>query len=182
MDSKGLFCPGGNHSEFVFFWKVDASGSTVSKSCLSHWYPCRFHADGTMYSSAEQYLMAEKALLMRDFDTYVQILATDDPAEAKKLGRQVRNFDQILWDRNCMKIAFKANLLKFSQNEQLLDFLLSTGDSILAEASPYDAIWGIGLAESDPRARHPRLWPGRNLLGSALMQVRFHLLDTQPKP
>jgi predicted NAD-dependent protein-ADP-ribosyltransferase YbiA (DUF1768 family) len=46
---------------------------------------------------------------------------------------------------------------------------------VLVEASPVDAIWGIGLAADDPRASQPAQWPGLNLLGFALMAVRARL-------
>lgn len=39
----------------------------------------------------------------------------------------------------------------------------------------FDAVWGIGLAADDPRAQDPEQWPGRNLLGFALMRVRAEL-------
>ena len=47
-------------------------------------------------------------------------------------------------------VVVKGNIAKFSQNEKLLDFLLSTDDKILVEASPKDTVWGIGLDESSP--------------------------------
>jgi len=43
------------------------------------------------------------------------------------------------------------------------------------EASPLDRIWGIGLAAGDERAASPQTWPGLNLLGFALMEVRHRL-------
>ena len=48
---------------------------------------------------------------------------------------------------------------------------ISTGDSVLVEASPYDAVWGIRLAASSPEAQDPMKWRGQNLLGFALMEV-----------
>ena len=68
-----------------------------------------------------------------------------------------------------------GNWYKFSQNRNLREFLLSTGDSVLVEASPYDAIWGIRLAASSPEAQDPMKWRGQNLLGFALMEVRDEL-------
>jgi ribA/ribD-fused uncharacterized protein len=68
-----------------------------------------------------------------------------------------------------------ANLAKFRQNEALGRFLLETGRRVLVEASPVDAIWGIGLSRDDERATQPELWPGLNLLGFALMEVRSQL-------
>jgi ribA/ribD-fused uncharacterized protein len=55
---------------------------------------------------------------------------------------------------------------------RLREFLLSTGDRVLVEASPVDRVWGIGLAADDPRAQSPAQWRGLNLLGFALMDAR----------
>jgi len=54
-------------------------------------------------------------------------------------------------------------------------FLCSTQGLFIAEASPHDAIWGIGLSADDPRAQDVENWPGLNLLGKALVQVRNEL-------
>ena len=75
----------------------------------------------------------------------------------------------------CHAIVLLGNWHKFSQNRELREFLLSTGDSVLVEASPYDAIWGIRLAASSPEAQDPMKWRGQNLLGFALMEVRDEL-------
>lgn len=46
---------------------------------------------------------------------------------------------------------------------------------MLAEASPYDRIWGIQLATDNPLAMDLRSWQGENLLGFALMETRDYL-------
>lgn len=66
----------------------------------------------------------------------------------------------------------RGNREKFLQNDDLKQFLLSTGDKVLVEASPTDRIWGIGLGKNNPVALDPAKWRGRNLLGFALMTVR----------
>ena len=58
---------------------------------------------------------------------------------------------------------------------ELKTFLLSTGDAILAEASPYDGIWGIRMQADAPDANNPLKWRGQNLLGFALMEERDEL-------
>jgi len=57
----------------------------------------------------------------------------------------------------------------------LENYLLSTGNKILVEASPYDKIWGIGMDKENPNALNPEKWNGENLLGFALMEVRDEL-------
>jgi hypothetical protein len=102
-------------------------------------------------------------------------LAAPHPGEAKKLGRVVQNFDNTHWEETRFDIIVRGNMAKFSQNEALKTFLLSSKNRILVEASPYDSIWGIGVTEDDPKAHKPEQWPGLNLLGFALMAVRARL-------
>ena len=64
---------------------------------------------------------------------------------------------------------------KFNQNPQLKQALLETRGTEMVEASPYDRIWGIGLAASDPRAQEKNTWLGQNLLGKVLDIVRDRL-------
>lgn len=77
------------------------------------------------------------------------------------------------------QVVVNGNLHKFGQNPELRDFLLSTGDKVLVEASPYDKIWGIGLDANNPDACAPKLWKGENLLGFALMEVRGLLREKE---
>ena len=158
---------------FCFFWgnQPHPSGK-ITPSCLSQWWMEDFVYDSTRYCCMEQCMMAGKARLFDDAETLEKIMVSNDPQVIKKLGRQVRNFDSAAWDKVKYALIVAGNVCKFSQNAALRDFLLATGDSILAEASPYDRIWGIGLAEEDPRAQDPRHWQGQNLLGFALMEVR----------
>lgn len=128
------------------------------------------------YLYMEQYMMAGKAQLFGDEERRKDILACSDPKQIKALGRKVRGFDQAVWDKFKYSIVLNGNWCKFSQNRELREFLLSTGDSVLVEASPYDRIWGIQLSADAPEAQNPFGWRGENLLGFALMEVRDELL------
>lgn len=66
-------------------------------------------------------------------------------------------------------IAFFA---RFSQDPGLAEFLINSGTRVLAEASPVDRVWGIGLAQDDPVSENPNQRRGLNLLGFALMEIR----------
>jgi ribA/ribD-fused uncharacterized protein len=162
--------------KYVLFWghQRNADGS-IGKGCFSQWFEASFQVDSETYLTAEHFMMAEKARLFGDAETRASILAARTPAEAKKLGRGVKGFDDALWEQSRFDIVVRANEAKFSQNQALRDYLLTTGDRVLVEVSPVDRIWGIGLAATDDRALEPRAWCGLNLLGFALMEVRARL-------
>ena len=170
-------CP----DDFVFFWGHTDCPHNDPHACLSQWHPSPFFLNGVFYNCAEQYMMAEKARLFADEQALQQIMASYNPLAIKKLGRTVRNFDATTWQAHCYDIVVKGNMAKFTQSPHKGEILLSTGNKIIAEASPYDTIWGIGLAADDPRALRPGEWPGSNLLGFALMEVRDILANRPQK-
>lgn len=161
---------------YLYFWGSfsNADGS-ISETCLSQWYAAGFAIDGIHYRTAEHYMMAEKARLFGDEAALAKVLRSRFPSEVKKFGREIAAFQEDVWCAHRFDIVVRGNLAKFSQNPALLEWLLATGDSVIVEASPADAIWGIGLAEAHPYAGAPKLWPGLNLLGFALMEVRDRL-------
>ena len=153
--------------------------SDITVSCLSNWYPAQFDVNGVHYTCTEQYMMAEKARLFEDNVTLNKILDAKEPREMKKLGRLVKNFDKDTWDKHKEEIMYTGVYNKFKSNKSLKEFLLSTGDSILVEASPRDRIWGVGMGLSNPNVYDPNLWRGRNLLGIALMNARDTILNDE---
>lgn len=162
--------------DFFFFWGHQPSrDGSILKTCMSQWWPAEFTEGGNVYKTAEHYMMAGKAKLFGDDDILEKILEKESPKDVKDLGRQIKNFDAALWDIHKFEIVKQGNRLKFSQNEALKHFLIQTKNKVLVEASPVDAIWGIGLAEDRKDASDPLKWRGENLLGFALMEVRDDL-------
>ena len=136
---------------------------------------------GITYPTAEHFMMAGKARLFGDEAVALRILETTSPGDAKTLGRAVSGYDDKLWAERRYGLVVEGNTAKFGQNNALAEYLTSTGNRVLVEASPTDRIWGIGLAVDDSRTGRPSQWPGLNLLGFALMDVREHLADRARK-
>ena len=66
---------------------------------LSNWYPSKFTVNNISFSSMEQYIMMYKrAVCFDDKDTANKILATEDVAEIKALGRLVANYNESYWN------------------------------------------------------------------------------------
>ena len=139
---------------------------------LSNWYLSEFTVDNISFSSMEQYMMYKKAVCFGDKETAAQILATNNTAEIKALGRLVANYNDHMWNGVRQIIVFKGLVAKFSQNNDLKQQLKATGTSLLAECAVNDKIWGIGLSMTDPQRLDASKWKGQNLMGYALMMAR----------
>ena len=75
----------------------------------------------------------------------------------------------------------KANVAKFSQNENLKQLLLSPeyeGHGFV-EASPYDKVWGVRMYESNPEIDDETKWKGLNLLGKVLDETRRFIREDE---
>ncbi|KAK4176198.1 hypothetical protein QBC36DRAFT_329797 [Triangularia setosa] len=137
--------------------------------------------DGTQkleFRTAEQFMMYFKAVQFDDPVIGKKILATSDPKAQKKLGRQIKGFNEAEWDQIKQQVVVRGNMAKFGQSERLRGLLLGTGDRELVEAASNDRIWGIGFTEKQvvcgPVDREA--W-GENRLGKALMEARRRLRE-----
>jgi ribA/ribD-fused uncharacterized protein len=166
------------NSKYIFFWGHHPSkDGLITKTCFSQWWLSSLKVDDVLYKTAEHWMMAKKAELFHDFEAFERIIKVNSPAEAKKIGREVKNYEENLWLENRFEIVKKGNFHKFRQNLALREFLVNTKDRIIVEASPVDAIWGVGLAPDNPQITNPKDWKGLNLLGFALMEVRDELVN-----
>lgn len=155
--------------KYVYFWSVN----DIDYGCFSQWYKTEFEENDVWFNCSEQYMMAKKALLFGDYEVYEKIMKTDSPKNMKALGRKIKGFDPKLWNNHRYEIVLCGNMLKFGYDAELLEKLQETGDAIIAEASPYDKIWGIGMKKR--KGLTEKDWCGDNLLGKVLMEVRKFL-------
>ena len=144
----------------------------------SNWHPAEFDIEVNEvqchFYNAEQYFMYMKAIVFGDEEIAKQILEDGDPKKVKALGRKVQNYDEAVWNEKRYQIMLRANVAKFSQNEDLKQLLLSPeyeGRGFV-EASPYDKVWGVRMYESSADIDDETKWKGLNLLGKVLDETR----------
>ena len=88
------------------------------------------------------------------------------------------NFDSAVWDREAKcRVIWHLRQINAEPRHEISP--LSTGNKQLAEARPLDPVWGIGFRADDPRAKDPRQWRGKYLLGEALSAVREEIRDSE---
>ncbi|CAD0082924.1 unnamed protein product [Aureobasidium vineae] len=139
---------------------------------FSQWYISSFTDPSTdqTYNCAERYMMHQKAVLCNDETSAASILATPYPKDQKALCRCVANWDNATWDAVKENVVEEGSYLKFSQNKELRDKLLMTGERELVEASASDRVWGVGFNANSALSRRDE-W-GTDLLGKCLMRAR----------
>ncbi len=168
-------------AEFVFFYQDYMSNWWSTKDIKPQFTD---PVTGLVWNNTEEHFMAAKARFFGDEGTHSLIVAhaanRGHPGNVKELGRLVKGYDDKAW--SCVRLGAMTHscYLKFSQNPDLAAQMKATGGRVLVEASPVDKVWGVGL-DIDSAAAHAAnssftgaslAWPGQNLLGKALMQVR----------
>jgi len=131
--------------------------------------------------TSEHVFMYLKARFFGDEEMIIRIIATSDPKEAKKWGRQVKGFDEFLWVGIREETMWTALTLRYQYDERFRDYLAKEEfvSKHFVEANPYDKVWSCGYLEDDPRIDLPEeTWPGLNLLGKLLDKLR----DQNVKP
>ena len=69
--------------------------------------------------SFRQYMMHQKAVVFGNAEIAKQILATNDVAFVKKLGRQVSGYIENVWNGMRQILVFEGLMAKYSQNPDL---------------------------------------------------------------
>ena len=148
--------------EFEFFWKAG--------SPFSQWHPAPFKYKDKQFVSAEQFMMYSKAKLFADEEVANKIMHFNNALLSKDLingniesggivndkknldvwskiqkkfkylGKEVKGFDEKIWNEKRISIVTVASREKFEQNPDLKNKLLSTDNKTLVEASPHNKL------------------------------------------
>ena len=150
----------------IFFWSAN--------SPFSNHHPCVFVCDDVRYNCSEQYYMHQMAIKANDTQRANAIMEADDPVTQKHIARDVVKPKE--WIKLASAVMMNGLRAKFLQNPTLSDYLTKTKDYQLAEASPYDTYWGIGLSFDSPVKSDAQNWKGKNQLGRLLVDLREEIL------
>lgn len=174
---------------------------------LSQFHMAKIEVDGKEYCCREQLMHAHKARFFpqpgaaapgprseewkrhraTNDGILAKIMASKEPKQIKRLGRQVKGFDSEAWNKEALVIVLEANRATFDQHPDLKALLLrcAYGDPtqefktprIFVEARP-DKIWGIGMSAvtsieklEAEMTKPPGARLGKNQLGEILTQV-----------
>jgi ribA/ribD-fused uncharacterized protein len=147
---------------------------------LSSWFMYSFVYNGETYCCAFQAIMAEMARKYENDEEVARIMETTDPQEMILQWDTFENKEddepitEKKWNKRLQKCIIKVNQAKFS-NKKLAKRLAATGSmpiGYIPPENPTDQYQGTGLPFDDPNAYQPRKWPGSNVYGQVLEQIR----------
>ncbi len=130
---------------------------------LSNFHMCKVVVDGIEFPSSEHAYMAEKTIYREEKEIIAKI---EKATDVKKYGSSM-TISKEFWDEYRLIAMTKVLMAKFTQNEDLKEQLLATGDKLLVETNWWnDRFWGEDINGN-----------GKSMLGECLMAVRS-LLNT----
>ena len=131
---------------------------------LSNFFPAEVTYNGLTYQNNEAAFQAQKTYSKEERIEFTTL----EPRDAKRRGRRVRLRKD--WEQVKDRIMEEIVRAKFSQNEELKEQLLATGEAQLVEGNRWnDRYWGVDI----------RSGVGENHLGKILMKVRSELRLSQ---
>jgi ribA/ribD-fused uncharacterized protein len=155
----------------VLFWgkAADFSNFRLVNICYN----------GRVFPSSEHIFHYEKLMvsgkseesawhLVQENQSCAEIKRCTNKTNLKMTPGQLEQWSNVSYD-----VMAKALREKFAQNDTLKAKLLATGEKFIAEASPFDRVWGTGRANKDA------ICTGKNKLGQALMCVRQEFIYTR---
>ena len=127
---------------------------------LSNFFLCQVEFEGMNFSNVEAAFQAAKTLDMEERESFFGLSG----GQAKRLGRRVELRSD--WEEVKIDIMRQVLKSKFTQNPELREKLIATGDTELIEGNNWnDRFWGVCRGV------------GKNHLGKLLMEVRAELAN-----
>lgn len=128
------------------------------------------------FQSVEQYFSYCKAMMFGDRRTAQQILQHTSGRDLRRDGRSVTPFNAVRWGQISEQVLTTGMQAKFSQNPELRQMLLDTGDKTLIEGNGADRRYGAGIWTNRINSKNV---PGENRQGQMLMAIRQDLVKQQ---
>jgi len=122
---------------------------------LSNFFPCQVKFEGLTFTSSEAAFQAAKCADQNEREKFVNLSA----GRTKRLGKKVNLRED--WNRVKIDVMREVLICKFSQNPELKEKLIATGNEELIEGNNWnDRFWGVCRGV------------GQNHLGKLLMDIR----------
>ena len=147
---------------------------------LSNFYPAQIQYKNETFSSLEHAYQWSKAMAFGELDIAEAIKLARHAGVAKRISKESlpQNVSKE-WEESNYSIMKELLHAKAKAVPEFGNALKETAGFILAEATS-DQIWGTGLPPDLTKVTKPEYWPGKNILGALLMEVKSEIHSDTP--
>lgn len=141
---------------------------------LSNFFMCKVSVFGKIFKSAEHAYQWKKCMDCLKEELANQVFIAPTPQRAKQIASRIDGLSLSNWKRASGHIVVMSEVL-IAKSRSNIDFhttLLKTNDKQIVEAT-LDTTWGCGLPPL--LAATVKTFPGKNLCGTLLMELRSEL-------
>ena len=139
---------------------------------MSNMYPCTVPFRNKQFPSSEHAYQWEKAMTVGDFSAAQQILEAPDGFTAKKISQRMDKQCLDIWRQHySVRVMKKIAQAKFENVEEFREELIDSKGMFLIETTS-DTFWGVGFLQDVAAYCRPQYWPGENVMGRILMELR----------
>lgn len=124
-----------------------------------------------VFPTGEHAFQACKAALFNDMHALRLLVQTPSPWLAKRIGRDVRGYDDELWSKRSFTAMCHVLKSRVNSSELIYRNALAVKDKVFIESSPTDFLWGNGICGGSMDTFNPAKWKGKNLHGRAWSAV-----------
>ena len=148
---------------------------------LSNHFPCELEVFNEKFKNVEEAYFWRMSSGMGNQDLAKRILESRHAGEAKRLSKEIADdLTRLKWEKENVGIMEHLLAAKAGQCKRFLECLMESKESVLAEATP-SKFWGTGLSIFVTKNCSESCWPGQNMLGALLMELRAKLILKKDK-
>ena len=144
---------------------------------LSNFFKCDIEWGDLILPSAEHVYQVEKAKAHQRPEIVVEIQRATDARSAKAISYKI--ITRKGWEEENQVLMMDILRAKFDQHPELRKTLMESGDTVIAECVPNQFMWSTGLSKEAAARTHPEKWPGKNILGEMMVELRQEYRDKQ---
>ena len=148
---------------------------------LSAFYQEGFKVFGLEFETVEQAYQYTRAIRSGRLDISAKIKDSHNPYEVKELSKQIKS--DMDWDAQKSKVMSEILHSKMNQSLTFVESLKNSGNKLLVSPKIGDLFWGTGVNFEISACTRPESWPGKNVYGSMLMEIRDKIIrENVPGP
>ena len=145
---------------------------------LSNHYTCDLNVFNNDFKSVEHAFYWKMAHDMGKEELAADIKSAKHAGIVKRISKGIASDeDRFLWEKENVGLMEELLEAKANQCEDFKALLLHNREKIFAEAT-FRKFWGTGASEFVSANTDPEYWPGQNMLGCLLNDLRDNLLKT----